>query len=185
MYQPRNHRRPLKRQCTHTTYVLTCEQYDDLLDATGNRCQMCGTPGEDTARGVLSIDHEGLLGYWAVRGLLCQPCNVRVEWPDLRGEAGEAYLSRPWYRGVLDAAGIDGTTIPEPTVIGTYLTAGDVTYHLTERGWQSHWRPKMPPAPVTWRQLCYQRGPHRIRVHGVMDWDFWPSYGRARDDSAG
>lgn len=181
---PRNHTAPTKRRCTHDNYLLTCEQYDELLDATGGRCQMCGIRGDDTERGVLSIDHEGVLGYWAVRGLLCQPCNVRVEWPDLRGTAGDAYLSAPWYRGLLDAAGIDGVSIPEPAEMGTYLTAGNFTYHLTEKGWQQHRRPKWPPLPITWRELCYKRGPHRIKIHGVVTWEWpspWASGGPRRD----
>jgi hypothetical protein len=160
------HRRPKNRPCTHATYLLSCDGYDELLDFTGNRCQVCGTGPKSAGDGVLFIDHDGMLGQWAVRGLLCQVCNVRVEWPHLRGPAGDEYLANPWYRRLLDRAGIEGVTIPEPA-LGWYVTAGNILYHRSEGGWQSHRRPKLPPLPITWQKLCYTKGPHNIKVGGL------------------
>lgn len=167
MQRPR-HIKPANRPCTHATYVLTCDEYEELLDFTGNRCQVCDVAPEETVKGVLSIDHDGMLGQWAVRGLLCQPCNARIEWPHLRSEAADRYLARPWYRLLLDRAGVAGTSIPEPP-LGSWVTAGGWIHYRTERGWHTTWAYKWPKPPIDWRTLCYRRGPHHIQ-YGESQW---------------
>ncbi|GAA0897861.1 endonuclease domain-containing protein [Pseudonocardia zijingensis] len=59
--------------CTHRSYNLTCEQFEDLLVAARFACQRCGEPVEK-----FCIDHDHRLGDWGVRGLLCSPCNTRL-----------------------------------------------------------------------------------------------------------
>lgn len=161
------HSKPEGRLCTHAAYMLTCDEYEELLNFTGNRCQVCGIPAADTDRGLLSIDHDGMLGQWAVRGLLCQPCNVKIEFPSRQVPEVDAYLAAPWYRVLLDRAGIEGTAIPEPPV-GTYISViGGWIHYRTESGWHTTWGGKRRRMPVTWRALCYKRGPHRIQYGGA------------------
>lgn len=55
------------------TYQLTCDEMGALLTRSGGVCEICG-------RGMRKpyIDHDHELGKWAVRGLLCPSCNVRL-----------------------------------------------------------------------------------------------------------
>jgi len=60
-------------------YNLTPEQYDKLLQAQGDACQICGKP--ETACNQyglmrLAIDHDHTTG--KIRGLLCQKCNQAI-----------------------------------------------------------------------------------------------------------
>lgn len=165
---PTRHRRPSK-PCRHEAYFMTCAEYDELADFAEDRCQLCRVSPEELPQGMLFIDHDAGLGQWAVRGLLCNRCNSRIAWADPRDSGEDAYLESPWYRHLLDRAGIDGLDIPEPP-LGTWITAGTMTYHRTIDGWQSHRNRKYPPKPVTWRILCHARGPHRIKILGMPDW---------------
>ena len=56
--------------CHHRYYYLTCEQFDQMLRRSNSRCELC------FAATALVIDHNHRTN--AVRGLLCQKCNVRV-----------------------------------------------------------------------------------------------------------
>jgi hypothetical protein len=94
--KPRHH-----RTCVHSKYLMTCEQYDALWEAADGRCQICEQlerymPGK--TRGQLQIDHEPRLGYWAVRGLLCVACNVRIGSNTIDGPEVDRYLANPWYQ---------------------------------------------------------------------------------------
>lgn len=57
-------------------YGLTLSAYEALIAACGNRCQICGAPGEDEKCGRLHIDHCHRSGQ--VRGLLCMLCNIAL-----------------------------------------------------------------------------------------------------------
>jgi hypothetical protein len=52
------------------TYGLSHDAYDQLLASQGGCCALC----ERLAQGFLVVDHDHATG--AVRGLLCQGCNV-------------------------------------------------------------------------------------------------------------
>lgn len=75
-------------------YGLTLEQYKYLLEAQGGRCAICGTT--DNSGVALGVDHDHKTG--AVRGLLCDPCNVGIgglrDDPALLASA-IAYVERP------------------------------------------------------------------------------------------
>lgn len=158
------HVRPAGKQCPHHRYVLTCEDFDELWWHAGGRCQMCGRLAEETPTGRLVIDHDGRLGRWAVRGLLCNRCNTSA--PVVYGQPGNgiAILDNPWYRHLLDRAGV-GLTIPEPP-LGTLIDAGSGQYRRDRGGWQLLRHAKRPDDPMTWERLVQLRGPHRIRVIG-------------------
>lgn len=78
---------------------MECVDLDALYARAGHACEICRrVEGRDT--GVLNIDHEGFLGWFAVRGLLCGPCNGWIEWPSYWPEQAEAvdrYLANPWW----------------------------------------------------------------------------------------
>lgn len=89
------------RTCVHTKYRMPCDQYDALWEEGGGRCHICGQLERyQTGRGPLQIDHDARLGYWAVRGLLCVGCNVRLGTGTISGPEVDAYLAQPWYRSL-------------------------------------------------------------------------------------
>lgn len=45
----------------------------ELIAAQGNRCAICGCPGEDAMRKRLALDHDHATG--RIRGMLCLHCN--------------------------------------------------------------------------------------------------------------
>jgi hypothetical protein len=82
---------------THPRYALSCAEYDDLLRLAKGRCKICKEPTE-----TFYIDHDHKLGEWAVRGLLCNGCNLRLA----KAEAGRhkttaaasRYLANAWHK---------------------------------------------------------------------------------------
>jgi hypothetical protein len=90
------------RTCQHVAYRLTCEDVDLRLEQNGGRCEICGVPSESTYKGMLYIDHDYKYGYYAVRGLLCNACNLRLDDDTLeRTEKEVRYLSDPWWLDLL------------------------------------------------------------------------------------
>jgi len=87
----------------HRSYGMSCDQFDDLYRSASGRCEICGVRGEDTPTSRLFIDHDQAVGYYAVRGLLCNSCNTLL---GIRGGgftvAAEAYLTaKSWHVGRL------------------------------------------------------------------------------------
>lgn len=68
--EDRAHRRDLRLR---RTYNLTSEQWDQLNEAQGGVCAICGRAPKNKP---LNIDHDHKTGL--VRGLLCWSCNHRV-----------------------------------------------------------------------------------------------------------
>ncbi|WP_405759520.1 endonuclease VII domain-containing protein [Streptomyces sp. NBC_01420] len=63
--------------CRHATaYGLTCTQYEAMRDRARDCCELCATPGPETGRGALVIDHFSSKKVSFVRGLLCDRCNA-------------------------------------------------------------------------------------------------------------
>lgn len=84
------------RGCGHRKYRMSCEQIAELIAETDGRCQICGIL-ERYMYGVLHIDHDKALGYWAVRGLLCPSCNSRLDRGGIEGPEVDRYLANPWH----------------------------------------------------------------------------------------
>lgn len=154
--------------CTrHRGYALTCEQFDGLLARASGRCELCGLPGADSAWGILHIDHEHQVGKWAVRGLLCDGCNVRLQssrrlpdTPPLR-----RYLANAWYRAQLDRLGIDEMP-PEPGIGSTVMTGKRTWMRLdaqVERGWANR-RGNTGCTFKSWAEIGYEHGPLNLRI---------------------
>jgi hypothetical protein len=65
------YKRSLRKTHLKTKYGITPEQYDEMLEAQGGGCAICGKPPGKTA---LHVDHCHETG--RVRGLLCFSCNA-------------------------------------------------------------------------------------------------------------
>lgn len=94
--------RPSHGCSQHRKYSLTCDQYSELREAAGGRCQICRRLGSETKSQILFIDHDHAIGYPAVRGLLCCRCNGYIAMSDRwRTEeekaAIRAYMLNPWH----------------------------------------------------------------------------------------
>ncbi len=100
------HARPDGRPCTHVKYLLTCDEYEDMRTIGRDLCQICDKPASEEPSDALRIDHDPLLGWWAVRGLLCNRCNSGLPYERLAGLRTDAYLADPWYARRLAEAGI-------------------------------------------------------------------------------
>lgn len=57
-------------------FGLTKAQYEQMLQAQGNGCAICGRAPEGSYPGMLHVDHCHETG--RVRGLLCQVCNLTL-----------------------------------------------------------------------------------------------------------
>lgn len=57
-------------------YGITIKQHDDMLEAQGGKCAICGCPPEQSTKGALAVDHCHTTG--KVRGLLCGNCNAGI-----------------------------------------------------------------------------------------------------------
>jgi hypothetical protein len=158
---------------THQIYLLTCEQYEGLLEATGRRCEICGFPAGQMPQKRLYIDHARRVGDWAVRGLLCIRCNtvIGIDLEVPRNEAIATYLNRPWYVRMLAERGIGPELLPEPA-LGSVATPTAcwglprkrtaVPRTRTARGWETDLR--WLNDVKQWHDLIRDWGPHRISI---------------------
>ncbi len=71
-------------------YGITLEQYEEMLEAQGGVCKICGDPPPTGRKKYLSVDHCHQTG--RVRGLLCTQCNTRLAWIEEHGNAVRDYL---------------------------------------------------------------------------------------------
>lgn len=91
--------------CHHRIYSLTCEAYERLLARAGGRCELCAVPASAVYRGKLLIDHEGRIGWHAVRGMVCPKCNAHMR----RVDSGE----RPIAERELAYLKLSGHALPQ------------------------------------------------------------------------
>jgi len=63
-----------RRHNLKAAYNMTPEDYDLMLAFQGGGCKICGTKDPKTKSGRFNIDHCHESG--AIRGILCNPCNV-------------------------------------------------------------------------------------------------------------
>lgn len=157
-----NHAKPAKAACGHRVYGLDCETYDRLIEHANNRCQVCGGTPEQTKQGFLVVDHDSQVGQWAVRGLLCSPCNTGIPAGSAPSWAS-AYLKSPWWQIEVARLGVDADPSPEPGLGSVVLMPNRETWRRGEKGWQqtANWRHK---PTLSWGRLNYRFGPHNIRV---------------------
>jgi hypothetical protein len=67
-------------------YGITIEQYDQLLEAQGGGCALCGVKENPDGR-RLCVDHDHETG--AIRGLLCRLCNTALHKFETRSASAE------------------------------------------------------------------------------------------------
>lgn len=154
---------PAHGQCaTHRPYRLSCGQLDELIERSGNCCEICRGEAAGSAWGVLHIDHDPGVGKWAVRGLLCSACNVRLradrKMP--RTPQIEGYLQRAWYLGELRRRGVSAEKWAEPGLGSTIVVDGTSWMRTGERRWEGHRRNHA--ALTSWDELWRDFGPLRI-----------------------
>jgi len=86
-------------------FGITIADYDRMLASQGGRCAIC--KGASPVKGkYFHVDHDH--GTGAVRGLLCQPCNVAI---GLLRDSPERCLSALMY--LVKAAGSKPSTSPD------------------------------------------------------------------------
>jgi hypothetical protein len=149
--------------CHHRVYRLTCRQYDRLLALTAGRCQICGLRDHENFRDRLYLDHVHKLGIWAVRGLLCRPCNARLRspWTDPKTVS---YGENAYYLTLLIEAGFDTIVPAEPAEMTVLVDHSLRPWRREPEGWwplKAH--PSTPIMPVTWPRLVYMFGAHNLR----------------------
>jgi len=155
--------------CRHTAYLMTCDQFDDLLKRSEQRCEICRRYGTETSHGQLYIDHDATRGMWAARGLLCGRCNSMLMHEKQFVPEVAAYLAAAWWRSMLAELGV--VADPEEPPIGTVVYAGQCCHWKRDRkGWfctcgrhrhRSSWQRR------TWWELLRSFGPHRMRIPNV------------------
>jgi hypothetical protein len=96
---------------THPRYSLSCTEYDDLLRLARGRCKICKEPADP-----LYIDHDHTLGDWAVRGLICNGCNLRLakieQGKHMKTAAVGRYLANAWHTRQASSAVKAGRVMP-------------------------------------------------------------------------
>jgi hypothetical protein len=75
-------------------YGITLQDYGEMLVVQSGRCAICHkTPEEAKNKRALSVDHNHVTS--AVRGLLCNTCNMAVDLVERVGyEAIETYMKK-------------------------------------------------------------------------------------------
>lgn len=153
---------PAHANCHHRHYALTCQDYEEMLVTTGQKCEMCGRHARRNTNQRLFIDHDHELGLWAVRGLLCHWCNSALAnkpgWGVTIPPAATRYLSNPWYGRRLAELGVGIEPPPEPVAGARVLDAYGRTWTSTCRGWSCKGRER------TWNELTERFGPIGLTV---------------------
>lgn len=91
---------------SHKTYLLSCDEYEQLWARSGGHCEACGRKVDVAGRNY-AIDHDHRYGVTAVRGIVCARCNfhlARLETPRFRPTFGHGpgrwfsgYFNRAWF----------------------------------------------------------------------------------------
>lgn len=88
---------------THEAHGLSCEEFDELLKRADGRCEVCGIPQAEAARGLLYIDHDNRRGTGKdhIRGMTCPKCNGDLRFIDSGAKtptsAQARYLEHAWF----------------------------------------------------------------------------------------
>ncbi|MFD6565352.1 endonuclease domain-containing protein [Micromonospora profundi] len=146
----------------HKRYLLRCEEYDDLLARSANRCEICRDDASREPWGKLAIDHDHSLGLWAVRGLLCHNCNRRLDQMARDGvSAAVAYLGDAWYL----RQGWPLSVPPEPGIGYRVMIPRRKTWYRHEDAWHRvDARPNLPDDHLIrdWPELVHLAGAHNM-----------------------
>ncbi|MEU4570745.1 endonuclease domain-containing protein [Micromonospora sp. NPDC023956] len=153
------------RTHNHRFYRLTCEDYDERFESTGNRCELCGVSGPRSAHRQLYVDHCPQMGPWAVRGLLCGTCNTRLGgYRSQLTEQDRAYLAaKPWIAELCAREGRP-ILINEPRAEAVVLVGPRRRrFRKTDIGWAPE-RLDAKTKPRSWESLHQAYGPRQLAV---------------------
>jgi Recombination endonuclease VII len=152
---------------THRGYKLSCEQYERLLARSGQLCEICRKSVAHTQSGKLNIDHSG--PWWAVRGLLCTPCNTALRNGSAWLPGAAEYLANTWWLQECRRLGA-------PTALGDEPEIGSVIRDQFMTVWIRYadalWHPhggRTGGGTATWGRIFDMRGPQNMvpfDVHG-------------------
>ena len=165
---------PHHATCRHQAYRLTCAEFEKLLADCQYSCATCGSTGAETTLGMLVIDHDGQVGDWAVRGMLCTPCNVSIRVDRDVPDWAERYLADPWWRRMLARLARE---LPPEEPSAHYInrdhgwTSGPTVrdfdgniWHRSGDVWtRSSSKRGMRTEAVSWQQLVRMYGPHTLK----------------------
>ena len=159
---------PHHATCRHEAYRLTCAEFEILLADCQYSCATCGSTGAETTLGMLVIDHDGQVGDWAVRGMLCTPCNVSIRIDRETPAWAEKYVANPWWQRMVARLGTEYPP-PEPDERKHINRAEGWTFGTAVRDFDGHvwyrngdvWsRSKGKKTEVvSWPQLVRMYGP--------------------------
>lgn len=93
-------RKKSNRKYRISSYGLTQEQFDQLVEAQAHACGMCHEPFEERQLIHVDHDHECCRGKnrscgECIRGLLCHTCNIALGHIERRYAMARAYLDSP------------------------------------------------------------------------------------------
>lgn len=158
--------------CRHEAYRLTCAEFEILLADCQYSCATCGSTGAETTLGMLVIDHDGMVGDWAVRGMLCTPCNVSIRVDRDDPPWAERYLADPWWRRMLARHGLefpppeppDGQFIDRTRGFTHGIAVQSFDGHIWHRSGDVWTRSSSKKSEtLSWRQLVRLHGPHGLK----------------------
>jgi len=109
--------------CRHVSYHLSCSEFEMLERESDGFCDICGRDLRATGT-TPDIDHDHAIGWRAVRGLLCESCNVSLARVDLGlrepTRAMRYYLDNPWHARV----GLEPLICPPDCVVAVHGNGG-------------------------------------------------------------
>ncbi|MFD1546942.1 endonuclease domain-containing protein [Nonomuraea guangzhouensis] len=156
---------PGHANCHHKHYGLSCATYEQMLQESGQRCEICGTAPQGNTSGKLFIDHENALGTWAVRGLLCHRCNSlnanRPGWNVTAPEGSDRYLANPWFHRRLAELGISADAPAEPPPGALVSDSLGRTWSYSRGSWHTK-RSRIRGS--AWADLVDQFGPIGLTI---------------------
>jgi len=113
-------RKKHNRKYRITSYGLTLEQFNQLLEAQDNACGMCHTPFEDGQ--LIHVDHDhnccpekNRSCDKCVRGLHCHGCNIALGHIERRYALARVYLDSFRLSHSLQLVGVTGSNPVAPT----------------------------------------------------------------------
>lgn len=147
------------RCSVHRHYKLSCGQYELLISRAGHCCEICRRRHPHRK---LFIDHCGPL--WAVRGLLCNGCNSRLEDDKRFSQAAADYLDNAWWMQQCAAIGVPADRRDAQPPVGSSVRNqwGVVYIHTRQDSWFAPMQPGRGHASPFWGTLCSAYGPQNL-----------------------
>jgi Recombination endonuclease VII len=145
----------------HRKYRLSCQQLENLIERSGQRCEICRTPSARTSWQRLHIDHCGPL--WAVRGLLCGNWNICLEDDKAGSPEAKNYLANAWWERRCAAIGVPTTLRPEPPIGSAIRNQFGVIYiRRNDYLWDAERQNNRNSPSMQWDRLYRSYGPHNL-----------------------